>query len=305
MKLCHWRGDVPNFGDELNLWLWPRLLPNFFDGDPRELFIGIGSVLFDSYPQAATKVVCGAGYGGYTAPPRMDETWDVYFVRGPRTAKLLGIDPQRGLGDAATLLRHVWPDLPAPDERCAVGFMPHWESALWGAWETVCAEAGFRFIDPRWPVERVLAAIRGCNVLVTEAMHGAIVADALRVPWIPFLPLPVNRMKWFDWAESQGLELQFQHSARSTWLELASLALPDRPWLQSRLRRGIPTRLIGSRLLRSRASAALRAAAAARTYLTLDRAIKATTNAMQTRVEQMRSRYATTGSFVSAAGNRT
>jgi hypothetical protein len=292
VKLSYWHGHVPNFGDELNAWLWPLLLPDFFDDDSNQLFLGIGSILFDDYPVGATKLVFGAGYGGYTAPPQIDATWSICFVRGPRTAQLLGIDPHLGIGDPATLLRFVWDSLPPAGEHHAVGFMPHWESALYGAWDTVCAELGVLYIDPCWPVERVLAAIRGCELIVSEAMHGAIVADALRVPWIPFSPLPSNRAKWYDWAESQGLDLVFERSTRSTWLELADYVLHDWKQLHDRLHTyGAAARRVGSALLRPSARAALSAAIDARPYLTSDATVEATTAAMLYALERMRARY--------------
>ena len=291
MQLYHWNG--PNFGDALNPWLFPLLLPDFFDDDPRQLFIGIGSNLEHSFPQAAKKLVFGTGYGGYKAAPRIDDTWDICFVRGPRTAKALGISPRLALGDAATLIHHVRATLPRPDEHHAVGFMPHWESALHGDWEAVSAEAGAHYIDPRWPVESVISAMRGCELLVTEAMHGAIVADALRVPWVPFMPLPIHRFKWFDWSESQGLDLHFSSVARSTWLELASCTLESHGWLKDLVcTKGLRARRFGSGLLRSRACAALRSAAASRPYLTSDQTLEATTDAMLVCLDKVRLRNA-------------
>ena len=42
MKLVFFRGKVPNFGDELNLHVWPALLPHgFLDEDEDELFVGL------------------------------------------------------------------------------------------------------------------------------------------------------------------------------------------------------------------------------------------------------------------------
>lgn len=48
--------------------------------------------------------------------------------------------------------------------------------------KVVCQQAGVEYIDPAGKVENVIAAISGSQVLISEAMHGAIVADTLRVP---------------------------------------------------------------------------------------------------------------------------
>jgi succinoglycan biosynthesis protein ExoV len=86
--------------------------------------------------------------------------------------------------------------------------MPHIHHATFAqkTWEPLCAEAEIRYIDPRWPVEQVLQAIGETQVLLAEAMHGAIVADALRVPWIPIITSPrILRFKWQDWCKSMAL----------------------------------------------------------------------------------------------------
>jgi succinoglycan biosynthesis protein ExoV len=262
MQLYYWSTQGPNLGDALNPWLWPRLLPNFFDDDPRELFIGIGSNFGHPFSASAKKIVCGNGYAGY--------------------------QPHRRSTTTGTSAHQVGRTLPEPGERHPVGFMPHWESALHGAWEEVCGEAGATFIDPRGDVEEVIAAMRGCDLLVTEAMHGAIVADALRVPWVPFMPLPAHRFKWFDWAESQGIELQFRDSARSTWLEFAHGALEGRDRLQAFVCvRGQAMRSFGSGFLRARAASAIAAAAASRPYLTARSTLEATTDAMLVCLENL------------------
>ena len=105
MKLQYFRGQQPNFGDELNMWLWPQLLPAFFDDDPRTLFIGIGSILGKHYDPDAKKVVFGTGYAPtyHPTPNVHGSDWDVFFVRGPRTARALGLPEHLGIGDAAML----------------------------------------------------------------------------------------------------------------------------------------------------------------------------------------------------------
>ena len=168
MQLYRWRGAVRNFGDELNSVLWPLLLPNFFDGDPAELFLGIGSVLDARHDATAVKLVAGAGYGGYQAPPVLDASWIVHWVRGPRTARLLGLPESCGLGDPAMLLTS-----PGDGGAGALGFMPHFESLARGAWAEATAAAGITLIDPRGDPAAILAAIGNCR-------HAAQRGDARR-----------------------------------------------------------------------------------------------------------------------------
>lgn len=208
MKIIYYKGEHPNFGDELNTWMWPQLLPDFFDEDSKTLFIGIGSTLGANYPVDSKKIVFGAGFEpNYNLQPDVHTPdWHVYFVRGPRTAQRLGLAPELSIGDSAILLRTLITKKPAPQ---VVSFVPHWESLMTGQWENVCRMAGINLIDPRRPLHEVIDELLRSKVVITEAMHGAIVSDALRVPWVPLLPInSKHRNKWYDWAEALQLDLK-------------------------------------------------------------------------------------------------
>lgn len=213
--------DVPegNFGDDLNTYLWPKLLPDAFDGlvrfTPQEarvvdrddahdtLFVGIGTLILDKVPAAPRKIVFGSGCDGVRLPP-LDDQWDIQCVRGPLTAKALGLDPALAITDPAILVRLLPPAARTKTHR--VSFMPHWCQAQSGAWQKVCRLAGIHFIDPRWAPLDVLQAIAASETLISEALHGAIVADALRVPWVAVSSKHhIQDFKWRDWSGSLGL----------------------------------------------------------------------------------------------------
>ena len=221
MKLTFYRGPVPNFGDELNLFMWPALLPqHFLDDDESELFVGIGSIIGTQMPQHARKVVMGSGYAGYMGEPDLhDGTWDVRFVRGPLTAERFGLEADKVVCDSAILLRAV--ELPPARHGIDVAFMPHFESLQRGFWPEACALAGITLIDPTDPVETVIAQLKGASVLITEAMHGAIVADALRTPWIGVRPIVhTHQRKWLDWSQALDIELRVHDLWPTNILEL-------------------------------------------------------------------------------------
>jgi succinoglycan biosynthesis protein ExoV len=221
MKLAYFRSEPSNFGDELNAYMWRRLLPDgFLDDDESELFVGIGSILGEMFPPHSRKFVFGAGVGGYIPPPDLGSgMWEIVFVRGPRTAAQLGLAPERAICDSAILLRDI-PDLPPPEE-AGIAFMPHFESLRRGNWAAVCRRAGLTLIDPTNPPEKILAQIRGARLVVTEAMHGAIVSDALRTPWVAVRPFhPSHHTKWYDWSEALELRLDWVRLWPSSLREL-------------------------------------------------------------------------------------
>lgn len=219
LDLFFYRGSEPNFGDELNQWMWPRLIQDCWDRDDNTLFVGIGSVLETRFPSDKLKIIFGAGYGAYGAAPTLNDTWKVFFVRGKNTAKTLGIAEDFGIGDSAILLRSLLNQTQnnKPEKKYAVSFMPHFKSLSFGNWELAAKLAGINFIDPRQDVESIISQILASKHVLAEAMHGAIVADALRVPWIALEPIySLNRMKWLDWASALNLSLVSEKLAPSS-----------------------------------------------------------------------------------------
>jgi succinoglycan biosynthesis protein ExoV len=290
MILYHWRGVERNFGDELNTLLWPALLPGWFDSDPGALFLGIGSILDGRHDPRPLKLVAGSGYGGYERRITLDETWRVHWVRGPRTARLLGLPPRLGIGDPGSLIAHAMPPQPAQSGG-GIAFMPHFESASRGAWAEAAAAAGVTLIDPRGDPTAIIAAIARCRLLISEALHGVIVADALRRPWVALQPLaPIHRPKWFDWADTLGLRLTFHHLAPSSTLERAHLSPftryhAGRTWLR---RHGGTLRAIARDRHIERAAMTLRRAAMADPLLSTDIAFDRTRDRMLDAIDGLR-----------------
>lgn len=195
-----------NFGDTLNHWLWRDLAPGVFDDDPQVRFVGIGTILDRHLPPAPLTVVVGAGTGYAPPPPTVhDEHWCIYGVRGPLTARVLGLPPRAALTDPAILLavHPAFADVPAGE---GVVFVPHWKSVRYGQWREACALAGIEFVDPCGDAHTVIRRIAGARKVIAESMHAAIVADAFRVPWVPvLLSREVAPFKWADWAATLGL----------------------------------------------------------------------------------------------------
>lgn len=211
MKLQYFQAQPGNFGDDLNAWLWPRVLGDAVRRRDDLALVGIGSILDERYRDlAGKKIVFGSGARRRSTVPKLDRSWDIRFVRGPLTAAALELDAAAAVTDGAVALTGLKLERVGSTE--AIGFMPHYRTLAAADWEKVCARAGVRLIDPTRPVPEVLHAVGSVDRLITEALHGAIVADVLRVPWLRVQchshyceGSDVSAFKWEDWGASLGV----------------------------------------------------------------------------------------------------
>jgi succinoglycan biosynthesis protein ExoV len=206
MQLYYWRSREGNFGDDLNLWLWPALMPDAWSQEDGVVFLGVGSILNNRVPEGRLRVVFGSGVGYHDLPPDYrSPNWRIYCVRGPLSARVLDLSNELAICDSAVLLRTVL--RPAAVDPAPVVFVPHWSSVLVGQWREACQLAGIGFIDPRSDSRSVVTSLATARLVIAESMHAAIIADAFRVPWVPALASPtISSFKWQDWCQSLGID---------------------------------------------------------------------------------------------------
>lgn len=199
----------PNFGDDLNGYLWPRFIDVALTAEPSsdEVFVGIGTLLNERLPKARILHIVGSGlgYGQVTADKMLN--WEVHFVRGPLTAKALSLDNDLAISDPAILLNRT-EDL-GRKKKFKCSFMPH-HGIDSERYRNLCESVGLQYISPEAPCEVVITQILESEKLICSAMHGAIVAEAFRVPWLAVqTDHQILVSKWHDWAASLELDIEF------------------------------------------------------------------------------------------------
>jgi succinoglycan biosynthesis protein ExoV len=219
IRYIRWKGN--NFGDNLNDILFRDVfgITNSV-GNTEPLsdgvnLLGIGTIL-SSYLQVSDPAVLwviGSGTGYAPQKPKFPSTSLIFFVRGPLTCQYLNLPPNLALADSAYLLADqvhaAARKNPLPPRR--VGIIPHhWsvETEL-PRWKQVSQRAFV--IDPHLEWQTFIQQVNSCEVILTECMHGAIIADILRKPFIVFASTPAfHAFKWLDWASSMGLPLNIR-----------------------------------------------------------------------------------------------
>lgn len=209
MELFYWKSANGNVGDDLNAWLWPRIFgEGFFDSDLGARFLGIGSVLAGQHmlDKPALNIIFGPGLrSAETVSSLADFDMDIRFVRGPLSAAALGNAPY--ISDPAILSpRYAQKRAPVPGR---IGFVPYMRTPD-AISRKICETTGAVCLPVTMEVEPFFDALMQCEHVVCEAMHGAILADAFRIPWAgcritsALFEGKTSFFKWMDWQKSLG-----------------------------------------------------------------------------------------------------
>jgi pyruvyltransferase len=189
-----WSEGVQNFGDELGPAILKRLgyevrrVESMADAD----LIACGSILEAASREARDDtVVWGSGLmrdGEAVDVSRLD----VRAVRGPLTARLIGVDVPTC--DPGYLVPHIYR---RPMGRHRVGVVRHYIDKRTYPWADLV-------IDASEPVDTVIDAIGSCHTIASSSLHGLIVADAWGIPTMRLHHRRVagGNFKWADYFAS-------------------------------------------------------------------------------------------------------
>lgn len=211
MDLFHYHIASGNFGDDLNTWLWDAVLPGWREVLPGHLLVGVGTLINDKLPRGVPKVVLGSGvgYGGLPDAALMAECRFV-AVRGPRSAKALGLPPETGIVDPAVLIADL-PEFQNIPKSGRPVFVPHHASVHRVDWARLCDKAGVDYVSPEGEARDVIRKLAAAPLVIAESMHAVILADAFGTPWVGVsISHLFNGAKWLDWADSVGVVPQIQ-----------------------------------------------------------------------------------------------
>lgn len=206
----YWHAGEPNFGDVLS----PLILGAHLPGEPRwasatfaAKVVGLGSV---AHTISAGDLVLGTGsIDG--APQSLPTRTRVLAVRGPRTAKALGLRGEVAFGDpgllAADGLAPTADVAPIPGRIALIAHHSH-SAALAAELPGIAHDRDrIEILDLHGDPQAVMDGIAAAETVVSSALHGIIAAEALGTPAIWFElgdPLIGGRFKFHDHQEAMG-----------------------------------------------------------------------------------------------------
>jgi len=199
---CFWHLGSPNFGDDLNPELLAQLLGqpvwrNKKQNAPH--ILGVGSILERANQHS---IVMGSGFISAKSELAVNPKL-VLAARGHLTKEKLGLNEEVLLGDPAVII----PSL------LGISHMPTWEVAIVphvDSFQLYLKNFGHlcKIIDPSRSVRQVVSDIASAKVILSQSLHGLVMADAMRIPniWItPHQKMLGGEFKFHDYYSTTSL----------------------------------------------------------------------------------------------------
>ena len=215
MQLISYISKSGNVGDDLNDWLWLKIFgEKFINARKDTAFFGIGSILIkdsefieraNQYPR---KIIFGTGVRSINEYIELDDSWEIYFLRGPFGSLKLTNSQSNYISDGAYFIMMLpeYQNYITQAKKYPISFVPYFQSIDIIDWRKICDKMGWHLILPTLDVDSFINEISASEKVISEAMHGAIFADILRVPWKRFRFYAhiyegeqVSEFKWNDW----------------------------------------------------------------------------------------------------------
>jgi len=182
MKIFYHQCATPNVGDDINAHLWPAILGDALAASPYDWLVGIGTILDERILRLDGEVlVAGAGVRPGKRRLELPSRVTICAVRGPLSAANLGLSEDLVGCDPGFFVRNLGFQKTTVSGR--TGFVPHIYSEQNTTIAAVVRNAGFHVISPMSDHRVFLGELVTCERVFTESLHGAIFADALRIPW--------------------------------------------------------------------------------------------------------------------------
>lgn len=209
MNIIYFKSDIVNFGDDLNPWLWEKIFGDVSLYKKNLDFIGIGSILDNRIVSDNEKVVFGSGVRDFDFDDNQISNLNILFVRGPISSKIT--HNSNYITDAAYALRML--PQKTYSKKYKTSIVPYFRHANQFNWKLFEKITGIHVIMPTQDVEKVIEEINQSEKILASAMHGAILADIYRVPWMRIKfskhgreTALTSELKWKDWVLSIGLK---------------------------------------------------------------------------------------------------
>jgi succinoglycan biosynthesis protein ExoV len=208
--------ETKNFGDKFNAFLFDEIVDAEKLCDMNFTVYGVGSILSKNFgfSNSGSIVTLGTGIRGVDFNPDQNnlQVHPISWSRGlfsQTTTKIEAIAD----GAYAFMLHPTYKQLLEAKKKPTykLGIIPHYSSLSIFPWHKLASNT-IQIISPLDDFQEVCNNILNCETVLCEAMHGAVFADMLRVPWVRldfiskyYEDPKISYLKWLDFYSGIGL----------------------------------------------------------------------------------------------------